>query len=102
MVWLRGPENKASAHVRALVTERVGAGCGVHALPLRRHLAGAGHALEVPAGMDPLVLGESVNGITTYGYDPVTAIAGDEGDAVQRRTGVRPGQTHREAPRWPA
>ena len=25
-----------------------------------------------PPGTDPIVLGESVNTITTYGYDPVT------------------------------
>ena len=25
-----------------------------------------------PEGTDPIVLGEPVNGITTYGYDPVT------------------------------
>jgi formate dehydrogenase major subunit len=25
-----------------------------------------------PPGNDPFVLGESANGITTYGYDPVT------------------------------
>jgi hypothetical protein len=25
-----------------------------------------------PQGTDPIVLGESVNAVTTYGYDPVT------------------------------
>ena len=27
-----------------------------------------------PAGTDPIVLGESVNTVTTYGYDPVTGM----------------------------
>ena len=27
-----------------------------------------------PAGTDPVVLGESVNTVTTYGFDPVTGM----------------------------
>ena len=27
-----------------------------------------------PAGTDPIVLGESVNTVTTYGFDPVTGM----------------------------
>ena len=27
-----------------------------------------------PPGADPIVLGESVNTLTTYGYDPVTGM----------------------------
>jgi formate dehydrogenase major subunit len=27
---------------------------------------------KYPSGTDPIVLGESVNAVTTYGYDPVT------------------------------
>jgi formate dehydrogenase major subunit len=27
-----------------------------------------------PAGLDPIVLGESANSITTYGYDPATGM----------------------------
>ena len=27
---------------------------------------------KYPAGMDPIVIGESVNQLTTYGYDPVS------------------------------
>ncbi len=29
---------------------------------------------KYPAGADPIVLGESVNSLTTYGYDPVTGM----------------------------
>ena len=29
---------------------------------------------KYPRGTDPIVLGESVNAITTYGYDPVTGM----------------------------
>ncbi len=74
MVWMYGPEGKSSAHVRALVTERVGE--GVVFMPF--HFGGIwqGHDLrsKYPKGMDPIVLGESVNQLTTYGYDPVTAM----------------------------
>jgi formate dehydrogenase major subunit len=29
---------------------------------------------QVPARADPIVLGESVNTVTTYGYDPATGM----------------------------
>ena len=29
---------------------------------------------KYPRGTDPIVLGESVNAITTYGYDPATGM----------------------------
>jgi formate dehydrogenase major subunit len=29
---------------------------------------------KYPKGADPIVLGESVNTLTTYGYDPVTGM----------------------------
>jgi formate dehydrogenase major subunit len=44
----------------------------LHALPLRRLVPGRGPARKYPQGTDPIVLGESVNAVTTYGYDPVT------------------------------
>jgi formate dehydrogenase major subunit len=72
-VWLHGPEGGKS-RMRALVTERVGP--GVVFLPF--HFSGqyAGEDLRdaYPAGTDPIVLGEPANVITTYGYDPVTAM----------------------------
>jgi len=71
-VWVFGPENNAKARVKALVTERVGK--GVAWVPF--HFAGfyQGENLRgrYPEGTDPIVLGESVNTVTTYGYDPVT------------------------------
>jgi len=59
--------------MKALVTERVGK--GVAWMPY--HFAGwseAPIARRYPKGSDPFVLGESVNTITTYGYDPATGM----------------------------
>ena len=43
-------------------------------VPLRRLVPERRPAREISAGADPIVLGESVNTITTYGYDPVTGM----------------------------
>jgi formate dehydrogenase major subunit len=60
--------------MKALVTERVGR--GVTWCPF--HFAGwfmsADQRGKYPSGADPIVLGESVNTITTYGFDPVTGM----------------------------
>ena len=60
--------------MKALVTERVGK--GVAWCPF--HFAGWFQSVDqrskYPQGTDPIVLGESVNTITTYGYDPVTGM----------------------------
>ena len=73
-VWVTGPENNSKARVKALVTDRVGK--GVAFMPF--HFAGAFQGVDqrgnYPKGTDPIVLGESVNTITTYGYDPVTGM----------------------------
>jgi formate dehydrogenase major subunit len=65
------PQGKAT-RMKALVTERVGP--GVAWMPF--HFAGwfmqEDQRRKYPQGTDPIVLGESVNAITTYGYDPVT------------------------------
>jgi formate dehydrogenase major subunit len=70
-VWIHSPE-EGRVKVKALVTERVGP--GVVFLPF--HFSGywQGESLRdrYPEGTDPIVLGEPANGITTYGYDPVT------------------------------
>ncbi|HYE52500.1 MAG TPA: formate dehydrogenase subunit alpha [Azospirillaceae bacterium] len=70
-VWVHSPE-EGKAKVRALVTERVGR--GVVFMPF--HFSGfwQGESLRrhYPPGTDPIVLGEPCNGVTTYGYDPVT------------------------------
>ena len=73
-VLVTGPERPAnkSTRMKALVTERVGP--GVAWMPF--HFAGwfmqEDQRGKYPQGADPIVLGESVNAITTYGYDPVT------------------------------
>jgi formate dehydrogenase major subunit len=73
-VW--GPEmtNGKVCRMKALVTERVGK--GVTWCPF--HFAGwfqsADQRGKYPQGADPIVLGESVNTITTYGFDPVTGM----------------------------
>ena len=60
--------------MKALVTERVGKGVTWMPVPLRRLVPGRRSARQVSAGADPIVLGESVNTLTTYGYDPVTGM----------------------------
>jgi formate dehydrogenase major subunit len=71
-VWVYGPENDGKVKVKAQVTPRTGKGTVF--MPF--HFAGVWQGQDLrryyPPGNDPFVLGESVNGITTYGYDPVT------------------------------
>ena len=56
----------------AMVTERVGAGRGLHAVPLSAVISRARTCGKYPDGADPYVLGESTNTAQTYGYDSVT------------------------------
>jgi formate dehydrogenase major subunit len=70
-VWVHGPEN-ARARVRALVTDRVGKGVAWMPFHFAGFFQGADLRNRYPAGTDPFVLGESVNTVTSYGYDPVT------------------------------
>jgi formate dehydrogenase major subunit len=71
-VWIMGAESKSRARMKALVTERVGK--GVVWMPF--HFGGWVQGVDLrgryPLGIDPIVLGESANTLTTYGYDPVT------------------------------
>jgi formate dehydrogenase major subunit len=71
-VWGPEMENGKACRMKAMVTERVGR--GVTWMPF--HFAGWFQSVDqrsrYPKGADPVVLGESVNTITTYGYDPVT------------------------------
>jgi formate dehydrogenase major subunit len=74
-VLVFGPSDKRpKAKMKALVTERVGK--GVAWCPF--HFAGWYQTVDqrskYPKGADPIVLGESVNTLTTYGYDPVTGM----------------------------
>jgi formate dehydrogenase major subunit len=74
-VLVLGPaDTRPKARMKALVTERVGK--GVAWCPF--HFAGWFQTVDqrskYPQGADPIVLGESVNTLTTYGYDPVTGM----------------------------
>jgi formate dehydrogenase major subunit len=73
-VQVRGPETPEGRWVRvkALVTERVAPGVAFMPFHFGGWFMGEDRRRHYPAGTDPIVLGESVNTITTYGYDPVT------------------------------
>jgi formate dehydrogenase major subunit len=73
-VWVTGPENQSRARVKALVTERVGPGVAFMPFHFAGWFQGEDQRGKYPTGTDPIVLGESVNTITTYGYDPVTGM----------------------------
>ncbi|MCA1973682.1 MAG: formate dehydrogenase subunit alpha, partial [Caenispirillum sp.] len=70
-VWVHGPE-EGKARMRALVTERVGQGVVFMPFHFSGYWQGESLRDRYPPGTDPIVLGEPCNGITTYGYDPVT------------------------------
>jgi formate dehydrogenase major subunit len=73
-VWVAGPENRSKARMKALVTKRVGKGLAW----MPYHFAGWFQGVDLrgkyPKGADPIVLGESVNSLTTYGFDPATGM----------------------------
>ncbi|HEY8382378.1 MAG TPA: formate dehydrogenase subunit alpha [Microvirga sp.] len=71
-VWVNGAENKARARVKALVTDRVGRGVAFMPFHFAGWYQGQDLRARYPQGTDPYVLGESVNTVTTYGFDPVT------------------------------
>lgn len=71
-VWVTGPESNSRTRVRAMVTERVGPGVAFMPFHFAGWFMGEDQRGRYPAGTDPIVLGESVNALTTYGYDPVT------------------------------
>jgi formate dehydrogenase major subunit len=73
-VWVLGAEGDARARVKALVTERVGKGVTWMPFHFSGWFMGEDRRKFYPAGMDPIVLGESVNTLTTYGFDPVTGM----------------------------
>jgi formate dehydrogenase major subunit len=70
-VWVYGPEG-GKAKMKALVTERVGKGVAFMPFHFSGFWQGVDQRAKYPAGTDPFVLGEAVNGITAYGFDPVT------------------------------
>ena len=73
-VWVMGPQNSSKARMKTLVTERVGKGL----VWMPYHFAGWFQGVDLrskyPKGADPIVLGESVNSLTTYGFDPATGM----------------------------
>jgi formate dehydrogenase major subunit len=73
-VWVYGAENKSKAKLKALVTERVGRGVTWMPFHFAGWFQGVDQRSKYPTGSDPIVLGESVNTLTTYGYDPVTGM----------------------------
>jgi formate dehydrogenase major subunit len=73
-VWVTGAENGAKAKVKALVTERVGKGVAWMPFHFGGWLGGVDLRDKYPKDADPIVLGESANTITTYGYDPATGM----------------------------
>jgi formate dehydrogenase major subunit len=73
-VWVTGPEGGSKARMKAMVTERVGKGVAFMPFHFAGWFMGEDQRGRYPKGADPIVLGESVNALTTYGYDPVTAM----------------------------
>lgn len=73
-VWVSGPENGAQSKMKALVTDRVGKGVAFMPFHFSGWYQGADMRKFYPAGTDPVVLGESSNNGTTYGFDPVTGM----------------------------
>jgi len=73
-VWVTGPAGNARAKMKALVTERVGKGVAWCPFHFGGWFQGVDQRDKYPKGADPIVLGESANTVTTYGYDPVTGM----------------------------
>jgi len=73
-VWVNGAENSSKAKVKALVTERVGKGVAWMPFHFGGWFGGQDLRGNYPKDTDPIVLGESANTITTYGYDPATGM----------------------------
>jgi formate dehydrogenase major subunit len=73
-VW--GPEMQSGkvTRMKARVTERIGKGVAWMPYHFAGWFQGVDQRLKYPAGADPIVLGESNNTITTYGYDPATGM----------------------------
>jgi formate dehydrogenase major subunit len=73
-VWVTGPEGQSKARMKASVTERVAKGLVWMPYHFAGWFEGVDQRSKYPKGADPYVLGESVNTLTTYGYDPVTGM----------------------------
>jgi formate dehydrogenase major subunit len=73
-VWVTGAESNSRTRVKAQVTERVGKGVAWMPYHFAGWYEGADLRSKYLKGNDPIVLGESVNTLTTYGYDPATGM----------------------------
>ncbi|MGB7658785.1 MAG: formate dehydrogenase subunit alpha, partial [Pseudolabrys sp.] len=73
-VWVTGTENSSKAKMKAMLTERVGKGVAWMPFHFGGWFGGEDLRGNYPAGADPVVLGESANTITSYGYDPATGM----------------------------
>jgi formate dehydrogenase major subunit len=73
-VWVFGPENQSKARMKALITPRIGKGVAWMPYHFAGWFEGVDQRSKYPKGNDPIVLGESVNTLTTYGFDPVTGM----------------------------
>jgi formate dehydrogenase major subunit len=72
MVWVYGASNNSRAHLRAHVSDRTGPGVAFIPFHFGGIWQGQDERHRYPPGLDPIVLGEGVNQLTTYGYDAVT------------------------------
>jgi formate dehydrogenase major subunit len=86
-VWVTGPESHSKARMKALVTERVGKGLAWMPFHFAGWWQGVDQRSKYPKGADPYVLGESVNGLTTYGFDPATGMQEPKATLCQIRAG---------------
>jgi formate dehydrogenase major subunit len=73
-VWVTGAENGSKTKVKALITERIGKGVAWMPYSFAGWFQGVDQRSKYPKGADPIVLGESANTLTTYGFDPVTGM----------------------------
>jgi formate dehydrogenase major subunit len=73
-VWVTGPDSNSRTRMRAFVTDRVGRGVAWMPFHFAGWYDGADLRSKYPEGTDPIVLGESMNTLTTYGYDPATGM----------------------------
>jgi len=85
-VWVTGAEHSSKARMKALVTERVGKGVAWCPFHFGGWFQGVDQRSKYPKGADPVVLGESVNVLTTYGFDPVTGMQEPKATLCQIRS----------------
>jgi formate dehydrogenase major subunit len=84
--WVMGAENKSKTRMKAIVTERVGKGVAWMPYHFAGWYEGADLRDRYPKGTDPFVLGESVNTLTTYGFDPATGMQEPKATLCQIRS----------------